>query len=123
MIQGIRNSTTDIDICVKDLKGLESLGEIKQWRTDSVFSKSGDRAGIESQEYLIDIFVEKELPKHIEINGIKVQTLDSLLEEYNRVLVSLTDPIYEVSINKMKNKISNLKDKINGDKLNILHKH
>jgi hypothetical protein len=107
-IQGKRTSTTDIDICVTNLIGLEHLGEIKQWNTDSKFSKSGLRAGIENQEYLIDIFIEKELPEYVEIEGIKYQTIPSLIQEYTRVVQAITDPVYVISKTKMENKLANL---------------
>lgn len=107
-LQGKRSTTTDIDICVTNLDGLGVLGEIKQWSTDSKFSKSGLRAGIESQEYLIDIFVEQQLPEYIEIDGVKCQTIQSLIQEYSRVIEAIVDPLYIKSKTKMINKLANL---------------
>lgn len=109
MVQGKRNTTRDIDICVTNLDGLESLGHIKKWVTDSKTSISGNRAGIEDQKYIIDIFVEDKLPDYIEIYGIKYQTIDSLINEYKRVITEMKNTNRVLSINKMKNKLENLK--------------
>jgi hypothetical protein len=109
MVQGKRNTTRDIDICVTNLDGLESLGNIKKWVTDSKTSISGKRAGIEGKKYIIDIFVEDKLPDYIEIEGIKYQTIPSLIKEYERVIKEMESTDRIPSINKMKIKLHNLK--------------
>ena len=111
-LQGYRESTKDIDICVVDLNGLEKLGTIKTFNTNSPTSISGLRGGIEDNEYLIDIFIESELPKYIEINGAKCETIESLINTYKRVISEMNDPLKYRSKNKMIDKLNNLLIKI-----------
>ena len=108
LLQGCRESTKDIDICVTNLDGLEKLGNINKFKTNSPTSKSGLRAGIEDNEYLIDIFIESDLPDYVIINGIKCETIESMIKEYGRVISEMNNPLKISSKNKMINKLQNL---------------
>lgn len=74
LIRGIKKCTSDIDVVVKDIKGLEILGEIYLYKTSYVGSISGNRAYIKS-DYFIDIFIEDSIPEYDIIGGLKCQTL------------------------------------------------
>lgn len=113
MLQGIRETTKDIDICVLNVDELKTKYIVKEWKTTSVFSKSGNRAGIESEEYIIDIFIEDTLPEFVEIDGIKCETLNSLIDRYTLVIEGLNDDTDFYSKIKMINKLNNLLNKYN----------
>ena len=68
----------DIDIVVTSLDGLNVLGEIETWESNSPMSISGKRACIKREDYTIDIFINDFLPEFIIKDGIKFQTLDNL---------------------------------------------
>lgn len=118
MIQGIRETTKDIDICVLNVDELKSRYILKEWQDTSVFSKSGKRAGIESEDYIIDIFIEDTLPDFIEIDGVKCETLNSLIDRYKLVIEGLDDNKDFHSKEKMIKKLNNLLNKIKDATIN-----
>jgi hypothetical protein len=83
---GIKETAKDIDIRVLNLDGLEELGCVETWVTNSEMSKSKQRASIQSLDYLIDIFIEDELPEYVEHNGIKYGTINHLVEFYEELI-------------------------------------
>ena len=83
---GIKETAKDIDIRVTNLDGLEELGYIRRWIGKSEMTKSKQRASIESLDYLIDIFIEDELPEYVEHEGIKYGTINHLVEFYEELI-------------------------------------
>lgn len=109
MMQGKRESATDIDICVLNIDGLEVFGQIKEWITESPVSISGKRAGIENQNLILDIFIEDELPEYIEILGLRFETLESLEKRYEYVISELNDPLQQVFKERLIEQLNNLR--------------
>ena len=104
---GLVQSYRDIDIVVVDLIGLEGC---IAYDSDSGFSSIGKRAFIKSDP-VIDIFIENELPDFIEINGLKCQTLASMLKHYTEILPNVKTFWHKKIDNKIKN-ISSWMEKI-----------
>lgn len=104
----------DIDIVVNNLDGLEVFGYIRQWNTDFPGSISTKRAHIKRDDYNIDIFIEDKLPPHIEFEGIKYQSFDSLLHHLKWVKDFMPNNVTEyfnIRINLLNNvSITNKKD-------------
>ena len=82
---GKKETAKDIDIVVKSLVGFHFLGHIHCWKTTSPFSKSGKRAFIRRPDCNIDIFIENDLPKHVITDGVKYETVSSMIKFYKRV--------------------------------------
>lgn len=108
-LQGARTETKDIDICVNNLSGLDFFGEIESWRSSTPFTISGNRAGISRTDFIIDIFIEDNLPEYININQMKCETLNSLLHRYKKIVPHLK-PEEHHSREKMLSKIINLEN-------------
>ena len=85
-LQGIsKKMPNDIDIITTSIKGLPD--GVIEYETDSGFSFSGKRAFcIVDDSFKIDIFVEDKLPEYIEVNGLKIQTVVSMLKYYESIL-------------------------------------
>lgn len=85
-LQGIiKKMPNDIDIITTSIKGLPE--GVIEYETDSGFSFSGKRAFcIVENRFKIDIFVEDKLPEYIEVNGLKIQTVVSMLKYYESIL-------------------------------------
>lgn len=85
-LQGlIKKIPNDIDIITTSIKGLPN--GVVEYETDSGFSFSGKRAFcIVENRFKIDIFVEDKLPEYIEVNGLKIQTVASMLKYYESIL-------------------------------------
>jgi hypothetical protein len=96
----IKENTKDIDIVVNNLDGLYELGEIKEFKTKSPMSKSGNRAYTYVDDIQIDIFIEDELPEYVEHNGMKYKTIDSLIKFYKQLIIK-TDG-FEKNRNELK---------------------
>lgn len=111
MIQGKRESATDIDICVLNIDGLDVFGNITEWKTDSPVSISGNRAGIKNTTIILDIFIEEQLPEYVEIDGLRFETIESLIERYERVISQITDPLQHVFKSRLVEQLENLKEK------------
>ena len=80
----------DIDIITTSMKGLPE--GVVEYETDSGFSFSGKRAFcIVENRFKIDIFVEDKLPEYIEVNGLKIQTVASMLSYYQSILPRVKD--------------------------------
>ena len=86
-IHGLKENYNDIDVVVLNLEGLKNYVE---YDTVSKFSQTGKRAFIDSQPK-IDIFIEKELPEFELINGLKVQTVKSMTEYYEKIYPLVTE--------------------------------
>lgn len=85
-LQGLtKKIPNDIDIITTSIKGLPE--GVVEYETDSGFSFSGKRAFyIVENRFKIDIFVEDKLPEYIEVNGLKIQTVVSMLKYYESIL-------------------------------------
>ena len=85
-LQGLtKKIPNDIDIITTSIKGLPE--GVVEYETDSGFSFSGKRAFcIEENRFKIDIFEEDKLPEYIEVNGLKIQTVVSMLKYYESIL-------------------------------------
>lgn len=83
-MHGLKKDYTDLDIVVTNLDG---LGKVFSYTTDSAFSKSGKRAFIPGEIH-IDIFIEKQLPEYVVIDGLKIQTINSMKEYYTKIQTS-----------------------------------
>ena len=80
----------DIDIITTSIKGLPD--GVIEYGTDSGFSFSGKRAFcIVEDSFKIDIFVEDKLPHYVEIGGLKIQTVASMLKYYESILPRVKD--------------------------------
>lgn len=90
-LQGlISKEPKDIDIISTSIDGLPE-GTV-EYTTDSGFSFSGKRAFcIVDGSFKIDIFVEDKLPDYIEIDGLKIQTVASMLSYYQSILPRVKD--------------------------------
>jgi len=110
MMQGKKDSVKDIDICVLNLDGLEVFGEIKEWETKSPTSISGKRAGIENGGFIIDIFIEDELPEYVEILGLKFVTIEAMKKCYKKVIKELNDPSQCIFKEKMVEKLKKIQE-------------
>lgn len=79
----------DIDIVVKDFKGLEG---VTAYVTPSPFSGSGKRGFILSESMLkIDIFAEYALPDHSIIKGVRVADPAAMLLYYENLLSKVAE--------------------------------
>ena len=85
-LQGLtKKIPNDIDIITTSIKGLPE--GVVEYETDSGFSFSGKRAFcIVENRFKIDIFEEDKLPEYIEVNGLKIQTVVSMLKYYESIL-------------------------------------
>lgn len=99
---GIRKKTKDVDIVVQSLSGLEAFGVLKYWITDSAVSKSGKRAFIERLDFNIDIFVEDDLPEWELIDGVKCQTIKSMISHYLEAEKKASGRLKEIINGKLK---------------------
>ena len=90
-LQGlISKEPNDIDIITTSIEGLPE--GMVEYETDSGFSFSGKRAFcIVENRFKIDIFVEDKLPEYIEVNGLKIQTVVSMLKYYESILPRVKD--------------------------------
>ena len=90
-LQGLTNKIpNDIDIVTTSLNNLPK--GVIEYDTDSGFSFSGKRAFlIINNSYKIDIFIEDKLPEYIEVNGLKIQTVVSMLKYYESILPRVKD--------------------------------
>ena len=90
-LQGLsKKMPNDIDIITTSIKGLPD--GVIEYETDSGFSFSGKRAFcIVDDRFKIDIFVEDKLPEYIEVNGLKIQTVVSMLNYYESILPRVKD--------------------------------
>lgn len=80
-LHGLKEHYNDIDVVVTNLNGLANYIE---YDTDSKFSGTGMRAFINSTPK-VDIFIEYAIPEFEIIKGMKVQTIESMLEYYERI--------------------------------------
>lgn len=90
-LQGIiKKMPNDIDIITTSVDGLPD-GTV-EYTTDSGFSFSGKRAFcIVEDSFKIDIFVEDNLPEYMELNGLKIQTVASMIKYYESILPRVKD--------------------------------
>lgn len=78
----------DLDIVVTSLDGLDTFGDIICGESNSPFAKNSKRCRIEGNEFMIDIWLQDELPEYEIIDGMKFETIDAQIEYYNDVLDS-----------------------------------
>lgn len=90
----------DLDINVKDFKGLETFNII-ECTTTSPLSVSG-RRGYSSPEQTgvkLDIFAEDERPTYDLIDGVRVVSRESAIEYYSRLIPVVRPHLKESFIN------------------------
>lgn len=85
-LQGIKQSFNDYDVVVISLDGLH---DAITYKTDSKFSKSGNRAFITGKRN-IDIFIENKLPEYEIIKGVKVATKKAMSEYYSELIPNVS---------------------------------
>ena len=100
---GIKEVAKDIDIVVNNLDGLYELGEIKEFQTKSPMSKSGYRAYTYVNDIQIDIFIEDKLPEYNEVDGVKYESIESMIKFYEK-LINESDG-FEKNRNELKLKL------------------
>ena len=110
MIHGINHTPKDIDIVVNNLSGLDQ--KAKSYETTSKFSISGKRAFI-NKKHDVDIFIEKELPEFTIIEGMKVRTIESMIN-HNEKLYHQVDKYWQ---NRILERLAKLKLKQWQDKI------
>lgn len=81
-LYGFKKDYSDIDVVVQNLDGLP---ELVRYKTDSAFSRSGDRAFGFIADKKLDVFIEKELPEFQVKGGFKVQTIESMIAYYEKI--------------------------------------
>lgn len=103
-MQGINVEFNDVDFVVSDLDGLEIFGIVEKFTTKSIFSESGNRAFVKRlKSYDLDIFIEPEFPEYKEIDGIKFETLDSMIKWAERKIKQTDNPVLkEILVLKIK---------------------
>lgn len=103
----LKRQPHDIDIAVTSLDGLETLGEIICFKSNSLLSKDAiDRCVIDFEGTQIDIWVKDKLPEYEVKKGMKFQTLKSQVEYYNH-LISINDNMFLTKILNRKLSILN----------------
>jgi len=90
----------DIDIVVTSLDGLQLIGDIKCYESNSVFAKGSKRCCIDQDGVMIDIWLKDELPEWEIIDGFKYQTIDSQIKCYQDVKESTDDEYIKKYIDK-----------------------
>lgn len=98
-MHGLKSSYKDLDIVITDPADIPDATE---YATASAHSLSGKRAFLHIDNQFIDIFIEDKLPQWELIDGLKVQTVPSMLEHYERVLAGVgekqkTEIIYKIN--------------------------
>mgnify|MGYP001195871485 CR=1 FL=1 len=103
-MNGINVEFNDVDFIVLDLDGLESFGKLETFTTKSVFSESGKRAFVKRLGgFDFDIFVEEKLPEFIEYEGVKYETLESMIKWTEKTISKTTDHrIKEILVLRLK---------------------
>lgn len=103
-MNGINVEIHDVDFVVLNLDGLESFGKLETFTTKSVFSKSGKRAFVKrSGGYDFDIFVEDKLPDFIQVDGVKYETLQSMIRWTENAISEVQDlKIKEILVLRLK---------------------
>jgi hypothetical protein len=91
---GLVDSYNDIDVVVTNIEGIEGLNKFD---SKSTLSKSGKRAYLDN----VDIFIEEELPEYEVIDGLKVQTKQSMINYYEEVIERSDGYIKEFATNKL----------------------
>lgn len=80
-MHGLKKDYTDLDIVVTNLEG---LGKVFSYTTNSAFSNTGKRAFIPGK-IKVDIFIEHKLPEYTIIDGLKIQTIESMVNHYKNI--------------------------------------
>lgn len=118
-IQGFKQKFFDIDLCIlsKDLDKLENLlGCLFVNKSKVCFGgkENEKRFFVKlSKDILIDIFVVKQLPNHIVVNNIKVNTIDCLIETKKNALNGEFDNIHQkVKIEENLKRLLDIKSKM-----------
>ena len=91
---GLVDSYNDIDVVVTDINDIEGLN---YFESNSTLTKSGKRAYVDN----VDVFIEEELPEYEVINGLKVQTKQSMINYYEEVIERSNGYIKEFAIKKL----------------------
>lgn len=90
---GIKETTKDIDVVVLDLDGLEEFGPFDLFNLPVEISTTRRRAKAYFNNVLLDIIIDVKLPEYVEHNGIKYQTIESMMRFYEDHLPRLNQYI------------------------------
>jgi hypothetical protein len=96
----INTQPKDLDIVVTSLNGLETFGDIICGESTSPFAKNSKRCKIEGNEFMIDVWLQDELPQYDIINGMKFETIDAQKEYYSDVLDSTDNKFLTEIVNR-----------------------
>lgn len=109
---GKKETAKDIDIVVQDFhRDFFTMGKVDFWETKSPLSSTGKRAFIKRGDFNIDIFIEHKLPLFAFDEGVKYETIASMLTYYETIY-----PLYDSKRNwKQKRQIKDKYALIGGD--------
>jgi hypothetical protein len=104
----IKEETADIDIVVLNLDGLESFGPFNQFRLPPEISITRHRARtLVDKKIWLDIIIDEKLPEHVEVDGVKYETIESMIRFYEDYLPRINEHVgakYQKILNLMKEK-------------------
>jgi len=90
----IKEETADIDMVVLDLDGLECFGPFVQFRLPPEISTTRHRAKtIVDKKSSLDIVINDYLPEHVEVDGVKYETIESMIRFYEDYLPRLNEVV------------------------------
>ena len=97
----LEHTPRDIDMVVNNLDGLNKFGEVVEFTTEFQGSKSGKRAYIMRDDFMIDIFVEETLPDFNTDGLVKFQTIPSLLYHYEEIMSKTEGKLQDIMVEKI----------------------
>lgn len=88
-IQGMREGVDDIDIVTTDITPfiIKFGTKVKKWN-NNYFKDVVEKYNIWIDGVNVDIFIKNSLPSHILVNGYKVETIASMIEQREHFLNS-----------------------------------
>lgn len=111
-IQGVKSELRDIDIVVTDINDLKNIGYIFFVHSDIFHGLSGKRAVINLKNVLIDIFIEPNLPTHVNIDGFKCETIESMISLRENTLKFNHESLSEKTRDKIRENLNRLKIRV-----------
>ena len=78
----IKETTKDIDMVILNLDGLDEFGPFEVYNLPPEISTTRRRAKVYVDNILIDVIIDEKLPDYVEHEGVKYQTLDSMMKFY-----------------------------------------
>ena len=106
----IKEETADIDMVVLNLDGLECFGSLVQFRLPPEISTTRRRARVlVDKKIFLDIVINDYLPEHVEVDGVKYETIESMIRFYEDYLPRLNDRVRvkpQATLNLIKEKMN-----------------